>query len=148
MGERGDFFYEIAYGFGEESHFVRRDRSVVVFRRVVQRRIREQEVGGHWQAPTRYLHLRRVPVERCGGPGMHHPPTDQTAGHLEDYGGDIVVGEEVLAILERLRGKPVFRPQSCSEGTETDAIGGEEIGHEACISQAALIRSHDESRIP
>ena len=51
-------------------------------------------------------------------------------------------------ILERLRGKPVFGPQSFSEGTETDAIGGEQIGREACVRQAALIRFHHSSRIP
>ncbi|MGA8554868.1 MAG: hypothetical protein WB630_10655, partial [Candidatus Acidiferrales bacterium] len=41
---------------------------------------------------------------------------------LEDDGGDILAAEEVLAILERLRGKPVFGPQSFSEGTKTGAI--------------------------
>ena len=73
---------------------------------------------------------------------------DQAAGDLEDDGGDILAAEEVLAILERLRGKPVFGPQSFSEGTETGAIGGEQIGREACVRQAALIRFHHASRIP
>src|SRR6202007_884089 len=67
---------------------------------------------------------------------------------LEDDGGDIVAAKGVLAILERLRGKPVFGPQSFSEGTETGAIGGEQIRREACVRQAALIRFHDASRIP
>ena len=40
------------------------------------------------------LHLRRVPVERCGGPGVHHTSVNQAvAGDLEDDGGDIVAGE-------------------------------------------------------
>ena len=60
----------------------------------------------------------------------------------------LLAAEEVLAILERLRGKPVFGPQSFSEGTETGTIGGEQIGREACVRQAALIRFHDASRIP
>ena len=76
----------------------------------------------------------------------HRP--DQAAGNLEDNSGDIVAAEEVLAILERLRGKPVFGPESFSEVTETGAIGGEQIGREACVRQAALIRFHDASRIP
>ena len=76
----------------------------------------------------------------------HRP--DQAAGNLEDNSGDIVAAEEVLAILERLRGKPVFGPQSFSEVTETGPIGGEQIGREACVRQAALIRFHDASRIP
>src|SRR6476646_5745239 len=72
----------------------------------------------------------------------------QAARDLEDDSGDILAAEEVLAILERLRGKPVFRPQSFSESTETGAIGGEQIGGEACVRQAALIRFHHASRIP
>jgi hypothetical protein len=79
---------------------------------------------------------------------VHHTSTDQAAGDLEDDGGDIVAAEEVLAILERLRGKAVFGPEGVSEGTETDAIGGEQIGREACVRQAALILCHDASRIP
>jgi hypothetical protein len=67
---------------------------------------------------------------------MHQTLADQAAGDLEYDGGDIVADEEVLAILERLRGKPVFGPQSCSEGTETDAIGGEQVGREACEREA------------
>jgi len=78
---------------------------------------------------------------------VHHTSADQAAGDLEDDGGDIVAAKEVLAILERLRGKLVFGPQSFSEGTETGAIGGEQIGREACVRQAALIRFHA-SRIP
>src|SRR4029077_12084298 len=148
VGGGGDFFHEVADRFGEQRHFVRRDRAVVVFRCVVQRRIGEQEVRDHRQAPTRYLHLRRVPVARCGGPCVHHLSADQADGDLEDDGGDIVAAEEALAILERLRGKPIFRPQSFSEGAETDAIGGEQIGREACVRQAALLRFHDASRIP
>src|SRR4029077_3671295 len=128
VGGGGDFFHQVADRFGEQRHFVRRDRAVVVFRCVVQRRIGEQDVSDHRQAPTRYLHLRRVPVERCGGPGVHHATADQAAGDLEDDGGDILAAEEVLAILERLRGEPVFGPQSFSECTETGAIGGEQIG--------------------
>ena len=103
------FFHEVADRFGEQRRFVRQDRAVVVFRCVVQRRIGEQEVGDHRQAPARYLHLRRVPVERCGGPGMHHTSADQAAGDLEDDGGDIDAGEEALAILERLRRGAVFQ---------------------------------------
>ncbi len=55
---------------------------------------------------------------------------------------------EVLAIPERLRGKPVFGPQRFSEVTETRAIGSEQIGREACIRQAALIRFHHATCIP
>ena len=105
-------------------------------------------MGDHRQAPTRYLHLRRVPLERCGGPGLHQTSADQAAGDLEYDGANIVTGEEVLAILERLWGKPVFGPQSCSEGSETGAIGCEQIWRETCVRQAALIRFHDASRIP
>ena len=60
----------------------------------------------------------------------------------------LLPAKKLWPILERLRGKPVFGPQSFSEGTETDAIGGEQIGREACVRQAALIRFHDASRIP
>ena len=80
-------------------------------------------------------------VERYGGPGVYHTLADQAAGELEDDGADIVAGEEALAILERLRGKPVFRPQSFSEGAETDAIGGEQIGREAYVRQASMMAS-------
>jgi hypothetical protein len=79
---------------------------------------------------------------------MHHTSADQAAGDLEDDGADIVAGEEALAILERLRSKPVFGPQRFSEGTETGAICSEQIGREACVRHAALIRFHDASRIP
>src|ERR1700752_1454638 len=79
---------------------------------------------------------------------MHYTSADQAAGDLEDDGADIVAAEEALAILERLRSEPVFRPQSFSEGTETDAVGGEQIGREACVRQAARIRFHDAPRVP
>jgi hypothetical protein len=45
-------------------------------------------------------------------------------------------------------GKPIFGPQSFSEVTETGAIGGEQIGREACVGQAALIRFHHASPTP
>ena len=76
------------------------------------------------------------------------PRSDQAAGDFQDDGGDILATKEVLAILERLRGKPVFGPQSFSEDTETGAVGGEQIGREACVRQAALICLHHSSRVP
>ena len=105
-------------------------------------------MSDHRQAPTRDLHLRRVPVKRCGRPCVHHTRADQAAGDFQDDGGDILATKEALAILERLRREPVFGPQCFSEGAESNAISGEQIGREACVRQAALICLNHSSRVP
>ena len=78
---------------------------------------------------------------------MHHTSADQAAGDLEDDGGDILAAEEVLGDSGTPPGQTGFRTTELFEGTETGAIGGEQIGREACVRQAALIRFHHPSRI-
>ena len=64
--------------------------------------VRHEDVCDQWKAPSGDLDLRRVAVKRRRRPAMHATSSDHGGRDLEDDGGHVPSGEEILPVLKRL----------------------------------------------
>ena len=85
-------------------------------------------------------------VEGSGGPRVNPPSTNHLHGNLEDDGGDVSLGKEVLAVLPGLRGEAVLLGQGRVEGAECHGVSGKEIrGHPG--KDRDILGAHDAARL-
>src|ERR1700722_5474 len=97
-----------------------------------------------WQAPSGYLHLGRVSVQRHCDPRAHYrgQVTDRMCRHLNHDGHDIAVFEVVRVVVKHVR-RELTRCGCGDVGIPSSLVRSEQIRGQASENPHALVACDD-----
>src|SRR6201991_3919444 len=76
-------------------------------------------------------------------PGMDKALADQSRRDLQDDRSDVLLGEEILAVLENLSGEAIVLVQPILKGVQRGCVPSEKIRRQAGERSDAIVRPRD-----